>query len=437
MSRPLFRLRDIMPKGLYWRTLLIIVAPAALLQLIITLVFLDDHWQATSKRMSQGVAADVALIIQLYEREPTPENFADLQTLALRPLRLEIELQPDAALAVPRCRPWGSTLDRHFLKALRQDIGREIFYDSTCPGPQVIIRVQTPSGILQLKAFRDRLQARSGPLFVMWISGATLFLCIVSVIFIRNQVRPIEQLAEAMERFGRGEDGGLFRARGAREVRGATLAFFDMRQRIKRYIEQRQVDGLRYARLADLFAMVKTLKNDKVRFNIETKISPFERDLTPSPEVFVDALLKVIDEHGVQSRVTLQSFDWRTLKIAQQKAPRIPTVYLSAQQKFLDNINASSREGSAWTAGLNAQDFGGSVARMVKAAGGAIWSPYFGDVDQAKVKDAQALGLKVVVWTVNELQDIEQMLDWKVDGIITDYPDRARTIMDRRNLLPR
>ena len=99
--------------------------------------------------------------------------------------------------------------------------------------------MQTPSGILQLKAFRDRLQARSGPLFVMWISGATLFLCIVSVIFIRNQVRPIEQLAEAMERFGRGEDGGLFRARGAREVRGATLAFFDMRQRIKRYIEQR------------------------------------------------------------------------------------------------------------------------------------------------------------------------------------------------------
>ena len=87
MSRPLFRLRDIMPKGLYWRTLLIIVAPAALLQLIITLVFLDDHWQATSKRMSQGVAADVALIIQLYEREPTPENFADLQSLALRPRR--------------------------------------------------------------------------------------------------------------------------------------------------------------------------------------------------------------------------------------------------------------------------------------------------------------------------------------------------------------
>lgn len=236
---PKFRLRDILPKGLYWRTLLIIVAPAALLQLIITLVFLDDHWQATSKRMSQGVAADVALIIQLYERNPTPENFADLQALAQRPLRLEIEMQPGSPLEVPRCRAFGSTLDRHFTRALTQDLGREVWYDSTCPGTQVVIRVPTENGVLQLKAFRDRVQARSGPLFVAWISGATIFLVIVSIIFIRNQVRPIEKLAAAMEHFGRGEDKGPFRVRGAREVRGATLAFFDMRARIKRHIEQR------------------------------------------------------------------------------------------------------------------------------------------------------------------------------------------------------
>jgi len=239
MAKPKYRMRDILPKGLYWRTLLIIVAPAALLQLIITLVFLDDHWQATSKRMSQGVAADVALIIQLYERNPSPETLADLQALALRPLRLEIQLQPDAPLEQRRCRPWGSSLDRHFLRALTQEIGRDVWYDSTCPGPQVIIRVETANGVLQLKAFRDRLQARSGPLFVFWIAGATLFLIITSIIFIRNQVRPIEQLADAMEQFGRGEDAGRFRVRGAREVRGATNAFFDMRERISRHIEQR------------------------------------------------------------------------------------------------------------------------------------------------------------------------------------------------------
>lgn len=268
--KPTFRFRDIMPKGLYWRTLLIIVAPAALLQLIITLVFLDDHWQATSKRMSQGVAADVALIIQLYERNPTPEAFADLQRLAIRPLRLEIELQPGAALAMPRCRASGSLLDRYLTRALQQDLGREVWYDSTCPGTQVIIRVPTTEGVLQLKAFRDRVQARSGPLFVTWISGATLFLIVVSVIFIRNQVRPIEKLAEAMERFGRGEDTGRFRVRGAREVRGATTAFFDMRDRIRRHIEQR----------AQLLAGVShDLRTPLTRLKLQLEL------MTPSPEI--------------------------------------------------------------------------------------------------------------------------------------------------------
>src|SRR5262245_206687 len=120
--KPLFRLRDVLPKGLYWRTILIILVPAALLQLIITLVFLDDHWQATSKRMSQGVASDVALIIQLYERNPTPENFEDLRALAFRPLRLEIDLQPNAPLELPRCRAFGSVIDRYLTRALQQQL---------------------------------------------------------------------------------------------------------------------------------------------------------------------------------------------------------------------------------------------------------------------------------------------------------------------------
>lgn len=202
----------------------------------------------------------------------------------------------------------------------------------------------------------------------------------------------------------------------------------------KRYPQQVSIDGTRYARLADLFALVKRSGNDRVRFNIETKLSPFARDETPAPEAFVDALLAVIRSNDMTQRVTLQSFDWRTLKIAQQKARGMPTVYLSAQQKFLDNINAGSREGSAWTAGLNAQDFGGSVARMVKAAGGTIWSPYFGDIDQAKVRDAQSLGVAVVVWTVNETSDIARMLDYSVDGIISDYPDRVRSMLLARGM---
>ncbi len=202
----------------------------------------------------------------------------------------------------------------------------------------------------------------------------------------------------------------------------------------ERHPEQQAVDGTRIPKLADLFALVRKSGNARVRFNIETKISPFERDLTPAPEAFVDALLGVITAEKMGSRVSIESFDWRTLKIIQQRAPNIPTVYLSAQQKFLDTINADGREGSAWTAGMNVREYGGSVARMVNAAGGAVWSPYFGDVDEAKIREAQALGLKVVVWTVNQMKDIERMLAWKVDGIISDYPDRVRVAMRMRGM---
>ena len=224
-----------------------------------------------------------------------------------------------------------------------------------------------------------------------------------------------------------------------------SLAFDELQQfdvgRIKpgskyaeRFPDQQPVDGTRIPRLADLFAMVRKSGNATVRFNIETKLSPFERETTVGPDAFVDALLDVITREKMRSRVSIESFDWRTLKIVQQRAPEIPTVYLSAQQKFLDTINADGREGSAWTAGLNVRDFGGSVARMVKAAGGATWSPYFGDVDRAKIQEAQQLRLKVVVWTVNAQKDIERMLDWKVDGIISDYPDRVREAMRMRGM---
>jgi glycerophosphoryl diester phosphodiesterase len=200
----------------------------------------------------------------------------------------------------------------------------------------------------------------------------------------------------------------------------------------KRYPLQQAVDGTRMPALAAVFALVRDSGNQRVRFNIETKLSPFARDETPAPEVLVDALLQTIAQEKMLTRVSIESFDWRTLKIVQEKYPQVPTVYLSAQQKWLDNINANGREGSAWTAGINAQEHGGSVARMVKAAGGKIWSPYFGDVDKAKVEDAQRLGLKVVVWTVNEPKDIEKVLEYGVDGVIGDYPDRVFDVIKKR-----
>jgi glycerophosphoryl diester phosphodiesterase len=194
-----------------------------------------------------------------------------------------------------------------------------------------------------------------------------------------------------------------------------------------RFPKQQAVDGTRNPRLADVFALSREAGNDSVRFNIETKISPLFPERTTTPEDFARRLIAVVREEGMAQRVTIQSFDWRTLQVVQKEAPEIPTVYLSAQQSSMDNILASQPE-SPWTAGLHVRNYGGSIPRMVKAAGGAVWSPYYGEVTPANVTEAQSLGLKVVVWTVNSEADMRLMLKLGVDGIISDYPDLLRKV---------
>ncbi|MEO8136531.1 MAG: glycerophosphodiester phosphodiesterase family protein, partial [Betaproteobacteria bacterium] len=202
--------------------------------------------------------------------------------------------------------------------------------------------------------------------------------------------------------------------------------------------EQKPVDGTRIPRLAEVFALTRRAGLPDIRFNIETKISPLLPEQTLPPEDFTNRLLAMIYAEGMSGQITLQSFDWRTLQHAQRTAPAIPTVYLSAQQPWTDNIGAGKPEGSPWTAGFQVRDYGGSVARMVKAAGGAIWSPYFGDIDRDKIEEAHRLGLKVVVWTVNKPEDIARMLEWNVEGIISDRPDLVRSAMAAKEMpLPR
>ena len=190
--------------------------------------------------------------------------------------------------------------------------------------------------------------------------------------------------------------------------------------------EQRAVDGERIPSLAQLFQLVQRRGASRVGFNIETKLNPLRPELTPEPEPFVRAVLSLARQHGV--RISLQSFDWRSLAVAQRLAPEVPTVYLSSQQPWGNNVIDPR-----WTAGLKWADFG-SVPRMVKAAGGKVWSPYFGDVDAALLSESHALGLRVVVWTVNETKDIDAMLDLGVDGIISDRPDRVRAALSARGL---
>jgi glycerophosphoryl diester phosphodiesterase len=212
----------------------------------------------------------------------------------------------------------------------------------------------------------------------------------------------------------------------------------------RRYPQQVAADGTRVPRLTELFALVKKAGNDQVRFNIETKLSPMVPDETLAPEPFARALVDEIRKAGMASRAAIQSFDWRTLQVVQKIAPEIETVYLTAQQRFLDNVCTGVKAGSPaiapadcepskWTAGFQLKEHG-SVPKMVKAAGGKVWSPELRDVDAAKIREAHDLGVRVVVWTVNEPAHIALLLDLGVDGIISDRPDVVREQMQKRGM---
>lgn len=202
------------------------------------------------------------------------------------------------------------------------------------------------------------------------------------------------------------------------------------------YPDQVALDGTRIPRLKDLFDLVKKGGHDQVRFAIETKIDPRHPQSTRTPEDFARMLLDEVRQAGMLGRVQILSFDWRSLQAVQKLAPEVPTVYLSAQQRWLDNIQADVAAVSPWTAGIAYREHG-SVPRMIKAAGGRIWSVYFGDLDAAKLKEAHGLGLQVLAWTVNDPAVMERLLDLGVDGLITDRPDLAQRVLKARGIVPR
>ena len=178
---------------------------------------------------------------------------------------------------------------------------------------------------------------------------------------------------------------------------------------------------------------MKRSGDGKVRFAIETKLTPDQPEETLLPEPFARAVVAEIRKAGMATRSQILSFDWRSLQVVQKIAPEIETVYLTAQQSWLDNVGAGRAEASRWTAGFQFREHG-SIPKMIKAAGGSHWSAHFRDLDAPKVKEAQALGLKVLAWTVNDPAVMARMLDFGVDGLITDRPDLARKLLEERGI---
>jgi glycerophosphoryl diester phosphodiesterase len=199
----------------------------------------------------------------------------------------------------------------------------------------------------------------------------------------------------------------------------------------KQFPEQKPSDGERFPTLARVFEFAK---DKPVRLNIETKITPGNPDETVDAATFAKMVVDAIKTAGLTQRVTIESFDWRTLVAAKELAPEIETVCLTIESDGMDTVQRKSGRPSAWNAGLDLAVHDGSVPRLAKAAGCGTWSPFWRNVDAASVTEAHALGLKVLPWTVNSPAEMARLIDLKVDGLISDYPDRLRKAVSDKGL---
>ncbi|MGO4831896.1 HAMP domain-containing protein, partial [Rhizobiaceae sp. 2RAB30] len=229
-----------MPKRLYARSLIIVIAPMILLQSVIAFMFMERHWQTVTQRLSQAVTRDIAAVIDMIETYPPGDNYANVIRIAQDRLSLKIDLLPPSPLPAPGPKPFFSILDQILSEEITKQINRPFWLDTVGNSNIVEIRIQLDDKVLRVFARRSQAYASNTHIFLLWMVGTSLVLLTIAIPFLRNQIKPILQLTEAAESFGKGRPTPSdFKPRGAEEVRRAGIAFLQMRERIERQIEQR------------------------------------------------------------------------------------------------------------------------------------------------------------------------------------------------------
>jgi two-component system osmolarity sensor histidine kinase EnvZ len=274
-------IKSVMPKGLYARSLLIIILPMVLLQSVIAFVFMERHWSHVTQTLSAAVVQDIAALMEITKSLPQDADQAQVRRIAQQRLGLQVDFLPLSEMPPPGPKPFFSLLDQALSVELRKQIGRPFWIDTVGRSNLVEIRIQLDNAVMRVFARRSAAYASNSGIFLMWMVGTSLVLLTIAILFLRNQIRPILRLADAAESFGKGREVPNFRPRGAREVRRAAQAFLEMKGRIERAIEQRT---------AMLAGVSHDLRTVLTRFKLELEL------IGDSPEV--DAMKKDVDEMG-------------------------------------------------------------------------------------------------------------------------------------------
>jgi two-component system, OmpR family, osmolarity sensor histidine kinase EnvZ len=231
-------IKNMLPKSLLGRSLMIIVMPLVILQVIAGLIFYESHWHKVSVTLSRGVAGDIASVIDLMRNNPDKESLDWIFDLPAENMGMLMTFREGENLpSTPQ--EFSGKMETTLAKALQEAVRRPFIIDTEAINKHVVIDVQLSEGVLHVITSRKRLYSTTTYVFILWLVGSSLILFGVATIFMRNQVKPIRRLAEAADDFGKGRDAPKFKPEGATEVRLAAAAFIAMRDRIQRQISQR------------------------------------------------------------------------------------------------------------------------------------------------------------------------------------------------------
>ena len=231
-------LKKILPKQLFYRSLIIVAAPIIIMQITISIVFFDSLWIKTNKGMTKALVNEISTFVEAYNNE----NFDKDEITKLFSLYqdLNIEFVQDESFNYDYDERWFSPIDRTLRRELKSRFGSDEFWFNTVNYKELIdLRIKYQSGYFKFLVPRDRVTSSSARIFALWVTLPAILVIFIAILFLKNQTRPITKLAEASERFGRGEDVEEYRPSGALEIRKAGLEFDRMRKRILRHLNQR------------------------------------------------------------------------------------------------------------------------------------------------------------------------------------------------------
>ena len=231
-------LKKILPKRLFYRALLIVAVPIIVIQLVITIVFFDSLWIKTNKGMTRALVSEISTFIEVYDNEKIDKN--ELTNTFSLFLDLNIEFLENKKFEIEYSERWFSPIDRTLRRELKSNFEFEKYwFDTTTYKELIDLRIQYQNGYFKFLIPKDRVTSSSARIFALWITVPAIIMVIISLIFLKNQTRPITNLARAAERFGKGEEIEEFKPSGAMEIRQAGHEFDKMRKRILRHLNQR------------------------------------------------------------------------------------------------------------------------------------------------------------------------------------------------------